>query len=122
MKYEKINKEFTKYYEIQQYIDNEFKQDYISDSDLSVEFEDFLDENYEAIEIEGFYYSPRDILDNAGDYEQAFENWVENELNLWQDIDNILIQENDMVTFEIYNKKFAIYCINEQKFELFVAE
>lgn len=90
-------------------------------------FDDYLRYNYCDIEIEGHYYEASDILVTMGDYDNAYEEWLENKTQLiMEDFNNgscssAFIYGFEFEIEEIEEAYINIELINEEANTLFIA-
>lgn len=73
------------------------------------EFNTYLRDNYDDIEIEGYYYDPSEVLEATGDYDSAYGEWLENKIQfIMEDFD-----DGGCSSMYIYGSNFEIQEIEE---------
>ena len=84
-------------------------EDAISNGYDETTFNNYLQDHYCDIEIEGYYYEPNEVLEAMGDYDSAYEEWLENKTQvIMEDFDN-----GACSSVFIYGFKFEIEEIKE---------
>ena len=88
-------------------------------------FDSYLNDNYNNIEIEGYYYDPIDVLEAMVDYSSAYKEWLESKTQeILDDFNEGLPRRFIGVNFfeirEIEEARINIELTNEEANKLFI--